>query len=178
MDFGPSPPLSPCRSPMLRATRADLSVMMPLDSVTMNNAVNRRRAMNVSLPALKWRVWCQKASPKWVAIQFFWVFFFHDWWLKEEVGMGLIWMVAEFYLCSFFLCEYGWIGSEEKKKSRLFSSCRRVLVGGCTGFGLVVGGWEREKQRDGDHRWREKTERFFILFYCVIYIILICRMKK
>ena len=35
-------------------------------------------------------------------------FFFCDQWLKEEVGitklgMGLIWMVAEFYLCSFFL---------------------------------------------------------------------------
>ena len=32
--------------------------------------------------------------------------------LKEDVGiaelgMGLIWMVAKFYLCSFFLCEYG-----------------------------------------------------------------------
>ena len=33
--------------------QADLSVMMPLDSVTMNNAVNRRKAMNVSLQALK-----------------------------------------------------------------------------------------------------------------------------
>ena len=61
---------------MLRATRANLSVMMPLDSVTMNNAVNRRKVMNVSLLELKWRVWCQKVSPKWVAIRFFWVFFF------------------------------------------------------------------------------------------------------
>ena len=76
VDFGPSSPLSSCKLLMLRATRANLSVMMPLDSVTMNNAVNRRKVMNVSLPELKWRVWCQKASPKWVAIQFFWVFFF------------------------------------------------------------------------------------------------------
>ena len=39
---------------MTRAeTRADLSVMMPLDSVTMNNTVNRRKAMNASLQALK-----------------------------------------------------------------------------------------------------------------------------
>ena len=39
---------------MTRAeTRADLSVMMALDSVTMNNAVNRWKAMNVSLQALK-----------------------------------------------------------------------------------------------------------------------------
>ena len=35
------------------------------------------------------------------------------WWLgcwlvgMAELGMGLIWMVAEFYLCSFFLREYG-----------------------------------------------------------------------
>ena len=89
VDFSPSPPMSPCRSPVLGATRADLSVacrafateveapparsveyrtggaqdkkgegvpvyvMMPLDSVTMNNAVNRRKAMNASLQALK-----------------------------------------------------------------------------------------------------------------------------
>ncbi|XP_062166646.1 beta-amylase 1, chloroplastic-like [Alnus glutinosa] len=84
---GLSPPVSPCRSPVLGATRLDLSmacqafateveepatereyregvaqdkgkgvpvyVMMPLDSVTMNNTVNRRKAMNVSLQALK-----------------------------------------------------------------------------------------------------------------------------
>jgi beta-amylase len=84
---GVSPPLSPCRSPVLGATRLDLSmacqafateveapatereyregvapdkgkgvpvyVMMPLDSVTMNNTVNRRKAMNASLQALK-----------------------------------------------------------------------------------------------------------------------------
>ena len=42
---------------------------------------------------------------------FYFIFFFYRW-LKEEVGMaelgiGLIWMVAKFYLCSFFLCEYG-----------------------------------------------------------------------
>ena len=42
----------------------------------------------------------------------FFFFFLCDQCLKEEVGMaelgmGLIWMVAEFYLCSFFLCEYG-----------------------------------------------------------------------
>lgn len=85
-----SPPMSPCRSPILGATRPDLSVacqafataleepeteapttahrevraqdkgqgvpvyvMMPLDSVTMNNSVNRRKAMNASLQALK-----------------------------------------------------------------------------------------------------------------------------
>ncbi|KAK7841866.1 beta-amylase 1 [Quercus suber] len=53
MDFSLSPSLSPCRSSVLRATRANLSVMMPLDSVTMNNAVNRRKAMNTSLQALK-----------------------------------------------------------------------------------------------------------------------------
>ena len=34
-------------------TRADLFVMMPLDSVTMNNTMNRKKAMNVSLQALK-----------------------------------------------------------------------------------------------------------------------------
>ena len=90
-----SPPVSPCRSPVLGSTRADLSVacrafatetevetarspapvreyreegaqvkgqgekgvpvyvMMPLDSVTMNNTVNRKKAMNASLQALK-----------------------------------------------------------------------------------------------------------------------------
>lgn len=84
-----SPPVSPCRSPVLGAIRADLSVacrayatdfgaavetpvrehkevdpqvngkgvpvfvMMPLDSVTMNHTVNRRKAMNASLLALK-----------------------------------------------------------------------------------------------------------------------------
>ncbi|KAF7837386.1 beta-amylase 1, chloroplastic-like [Senna tora] len=86
-----SPPLSPCRSPVLGGIRADLSVacqafatelglpaeaevpvreyeeggiggkgtgvpvyvMMPLDSVTMGNTVNRRKAMNASLQALK-----------------------------------------------------------------------------------------------------------------------------
>ena len=53
MDFGLSPPLSPCRSLVLKATRADLFVMMPLDSMTMNNMVNRRKAMNTSLQALK-----------------------------------------------------------------------------------------------------------------------------
>ncbi|CAN6547648.1 unnamed protein product [Malus baccata var. baccata] len=82
---GLSPPLSPCRSPGLGSSRADLSmacrafaaevespvlehqvrgahdkgtgvpvyVMMPLDSVTMNNSVNRKKAMNASLQALK-----------------------------------------------------------------------------------------------------------------------------
>ena len=34
-------------------TRANLFVMMPLDSMTMNNMVNRRKAMNTSLQALK-----------------------------------------------------------------------------------------------------------------------------
>ena len=53
MDFGLSLPLSPCRSLVLKATRADLFVMMPLDSMTMNNMVNRRKAMNTSLQALK-----------------------------------------------------------------------------------------------------------------------------
>ncbi|KAG6664598.1 beta-amylase 1, chloroplastic-like [Carya illinoinensis] len=85
-----SPPVSPCRSPIIGSTRPDLSVacrafateleapmmeaparvyreggvqdkgkgvpvyvMMPLDSVTMNNTVNRRKAMNASLQALK-----------------------------------------------------------------------------------------------------------------------------
>lgn len=86
-----SPPVSPCRSPVLGGIRADLSVacqafatelgppaeesvsvreykeggiggkgtgvpvyvMMPLDSVTMGNTVNRRKAMNASLQALK-----------------------------------------------------------------------------------------------------------------------------
>ncbi|KAK4769356.1 hypothetical protein SAY86_027506 [Trapa natans] len=79
-----SPPVSPCRSPVLGPIRADLTaacsafeveappkehaqwrdkavkekgvpvyVMMPLDSVTMHNTVNRRKAMNASLQALK-----------------------------------------------------------------------------------------------------------------------------
>ncbi|KAL5708680.1 beta-amylase [Ranunculus cassubicifolius] len=82
-----SPPISPCRSPMIRpdlsvacqALVADreisttdnetinhmegnatskgkgvpVFVMMPLDSVTMSNGVNRRKAMNASLQALK-----------------------------------------------------------------------------------------------------------------------------
>uniref|UniRef100_A0A7N0UGI3 Beta-amylase n=1 Tax=Kalanchoe fedtschenkoi TaxID=63787 RepID=A0A7N0UGI3_KALFE len=76
-----SPPLSPSRtpSPVFGATRPDLSlacqaymetehrdgaekpaekgvpvfVMMPLDSVTMRNTVNRKKAMNASLQALK-----------------------------------------------------------------------------------------------------------------------------
>ncbi|KAM1301869.1 hypothetical protein ACFX2H_012851 [Malus domestica] len=82
---GLSPPLSPCRSPVLGSSRPDLSmacrafateaespvlehqvrgahdkgtgvpvyVMMPLDSVTMHNSVNRKKAMNASLQALK-----------------------------------------------------------------------------------------------------------------------------
>lgn len=84
---GLSPPMSPCRSPVLGGKRPDLSVacqafatevetpteveenkeggerrkergvpvyvMMPLDSVTMGNAVKRRKAMNASLQALK-----------------------------------------------------------------------------------------------------------------------------
>ncbi|XP_050371935.1 beta-amylase 1, chloroplastic [Argentina anserina] len=82
-----TPPQSPCRSPVLGATRADLSVacqayaaeapavevevehelkgavktidgvpvfvMVPLDSVTMNHTVNRKKAINASLHALK-----------------------------------------------------------------------------------------------------------------------------
>lgn len=88
-----SPPVSPCRSPVLGGIRPDLSVacrafataeaeaapatadvpvreyregsargkgkgvpvyvMMPLDSVTTNHTVNRRKAMNASLQALK-----------------------------------------------------------------------------------------------------------------------------
>ncbi|XP_044487039.1 beta-amylase 1, chloroplastic-like [Mangifera indica] len=90
-----SPPISPCRSPVMSNMRADLSVvcrayapestattmsdtdrdyaelynqgggakdkgkgvpvfvMMPLDSVTMSNGVNRRKAMDASLRALK-----------------------------------------------------------------------------------------------------------------------------
>nr|POF03082.1 beta-amylase 1, chloroplastic [Quercus suber] len=34
-------------------TQANLFKMMPLDSVTMNNVVNRRKAMNTNLQALK-----------------------------------------------------------------------------------------------------------------------------
>ena len=109
---------------------------------------------------------------------FFFFFFFFPCcgqWLKEEVGIGLIWMVAEFYLCSFFLSLWVWLNwqwrEKKKKKSRLFSSCRRVLVGSCSGFGLVGGGWEREKQRDGEHRWIEKREReiFYIILLCNLY---------
>ena len=42
----------------------------------------------------------------------FFFFFLFDRCIKEEVdmpelGMDLIWMVAKFYLCSFFLFEYG-----------------------------------------------------------------------
>ncbi|KAE9586111.1 hypothetical protein Lal_00010308 [Lupinus albus] len=84
---GLSPPLSPCRSPVLNGIRPDLSVacqafateapadtevehrdggkvkakgsgvpvyvMMPLDSVTAGNTVNRKKAMNVAMAALK-----------------------------------------------------------------------------------------------------------------------------
>ncbi|OIW20603.1 hypothetical protein TanjilG_16102 [Lupinus angustifolius] len=84
---GLSPPLSPCRSPVLNGIRSDLSVacqaftteapagtevehreggkvkakgsgvpvyvMMPLDSVTAGNTVNRKKAMNVAMAALK-----------------------------------------------------------------------------------------------------------------------------
>ena len=133
----------------------------------------------------------------------FFFFFFFLWPMPKGGGLGssglwskffffsLLWLMAKgrcgygfdmdggWILSLLFLSLWVWLNWQwRKKKSRLFSSCRRVLVGGCFGFGLVVDGWEREKQRDGDHRWREKTERFFILFYCVIYIILICRMKK
>lgn len=82
-----SPPMSPCRSPVLSGIRPDLSVacqafvtetapatekeygeggrgkvkgkgvpvyvMMPLDSVTAGNTVNRKKAMNVAMAALK-----------------------------------------------------------------------------------------------------------------------------
>ena len=98
------------------------------------------------------------------------------WWLgcwpvgMVELVMGLIWMVAEFYLCSFFLCEYGWIGMGEKKKMKAFFqvSVRRVLLGGCSGFRLVVGGWEREKNRvweNKDKERREKSERFLVYYF-------------
>ncbi|CAL0332609.1 unnamed protein product [Lupinus luteus] len=84
---GLSPPLSPCRSPVLNGIRPDLSVacqafateapagtevehreggkvkakgsgvpvyvMMPLDSVTVGNTVNRKKAINVAMAALK-----------------------------------------------------------------------------------------------------------------------------
>ena len=53
VDFSPSPLLSPCRSPMLKATQADFSMMMLLDSVMMNNVVNKRKAMNAILQVLK-----------------------------------------------------------------------------------------------------------------------------
>lgn len=79
---GLSPPLSPCRSPVLRADLSaacqaftaevaaeeyiaggkekgegkegvPLFVMMPLDSVKTGNAVNRKKAMNAAMAALK-----------------------------------------------------------------------------------------------------------------------------
>lgn len=85
---GLSPPMSPCRSPVLGSIRPDLSVacqaftmeaetavekehvtgakpgkgkengvpvyvMMPLDSVTMGNGVNRKKAVNAAMAALK-----------------------------------------------------------------------------------------------------------------------------
>lgn len=86
IENGLSPPLSPCRSPVLGGTgiRPDLTsacealtrdvvenefvaggktkkeksgvpvyVMMPLDSVTMGNGVNRKKAVNAAMAALK-----------------------------------------------------------------------------------------------------------------------------
>lgn len=85
IENGLSPPMSPCRSPVLSSTgiRADLTsaaqaftteveneyvsggkkkkaksgvpvyVMMPLDSVTMGNGVNRKKAVNAAMAALK-----------------------------------------------------------------------------------------------------------------------------
>ena len=102
------------------------------------------------------------------------------WWLgcwpvgMVELVMGLIWMVAEFYLCSFFLCEYGWIGMGEKKKMKAFFqvSARSVLLGGCSGFGLVVSGWEREKNRETENKDEERRKWDFfntILFYNLYY---------
>ena len=38
---------------MLKATQADFSMMMLLDSVMMNNVVNKRKAMNAILQVLK-----------------------------------------------------------------------------------------------------------------------------
>ena len=68
---------------------------------------------------------------------------------------------------------------KRKKKDQVFF---QVLVGSCSGFGLMVGEWERGKEnRDEERRERERErerERFFILLYCIIYIILMCCIVK
>ena len=88
------------------------------------------------------------------------------WWLgcwsvgMAELGMDLIWIVAKFYLCSFFLWVWlNWHWREKKKNQGFFQvSARRVLLGGCSGFGLVVSGWEIEKNRETENKDEERRK--------------------
>ena len=88
-----------------------------------------------------------------------------------ELVMGLIWMVAEFYLCSFFLCEYGRIGIEEGKKNQGF-----FQVAGVYWWVVLLGlGWWWVDEKEGKtERWRtemkrEEREIFYIILLCNLY---------
>ena len=71
-----------------------------------------------------------------------------------ELGTGLIWMVAELAL--------------ERKNQGFFQvAARHILVGGCSGFGLVVGGWEREKNGEMENKDEERRERDFLYYFIV-----------
>ena len=59
----------------------------------------------------------------------------------DELGMGLIWMVVDFISALSFFVSMAELALKRKNKNQgFFSSCRCELVGGCFGFGLVVGG--------------------------------------
>ena len=88
-----------------------------------------------------------------------------------ELGTSLIWMVAEFYLCYFFLCEYGKIGIEEGKKNQGF-----FQVAGVYWWVVLLGlGWwwvdekEGKTERRRTEMKREEREIFYIILLCNLY---------
>ena len=100
----------------------------------------------------------------------------------DELGMGLIWMVVDFISALSFFVSMAELALKRKNKNQGF-----FQVAGVNWWVVVLGlGWWWVDEKEGKtERWRtemkreERRERgFFILFYCVIYMILICCMKK
>ena len=109
----------------------------------------------------------------------FWVlwFFFFFWWPMHKgrgeygwIGYGLILMVAAL---SFFVSMVE-LALKRKKKDQVFF---QVLVGSCSGFGLMVGEWERGKENRDEER-REREIFYIILLYNLYYFnMLYCKIK-